>query len=195
MAQQKFFATREELKAEYEACYSLEAVGRKFGVSKKLILNKMKRFGIARKGYKTPVEAIRKLAFIGMSAPQIALNLGYTPEGIRWAGKKYGIAFEKDYGEGRKPGGYKTVKAPGHPHANQYGKVLVHRLVVEAFLGRYLNPNEVVHHINGNIADNRIENLQVFRSNGEHLLGSTKRRTRKARTREDFSQTDTFLSR
>ena len=44
-----------------------------------------------------------------------------------------------------------------------------HRLVMEEHLGRYLNPNEVVHHLNGQRADNRLSNLVLFQSNAEHL--------------------------
>ena len=40
---------------------------------------------------------------------------------------------------------------------------------MEQFLGRYLDKNEVVHHINGNVKDNRIENLELFNNNGEHI--------------------------
>lgn len=45
---------------------------------------------------------------------------------------------------------------------NKKGNAKVHRLVMEQYLGRKLLNDEVVHHINENKKDNRIENLQVM---------------------------------
>lgn len=42
------------------------------------------------------------------------------------------------------------------------GRVLEHRAVMEAHIGRELRPEEVVHHRNERRADNRIENLEIM---------------------------------
>ena len=67
--------------------------------------------------------------------------------------------------------GHIYVKAPkGHPYATKHhGWIFEHRLVMEQYLGRYLLPNEVVHHRDNNPANNHIDNLELFQSNGEHL--------------------------
>lgn len=63
--------------------------------------------------------------------------------------------------------GYYIIRLPEHPNSvNKY--VPEHRLNVEKNIGRYLNHNEIVHHINGIKTDNRIENLVICQSLSEH---------------------------
>ena len=57
--------------------------------------------------------------------------------------------------------GYILILKPEHPFCTKNGYVFEHRLVMEKHLGRYLKQKEVIHHINGNRSDNRIENLQL----------------------------------
>jgi len=55
-----------------------------------------------------------------------------------------------------------------HPHCQARGYVFEHRIVMEEYLGRYLLPDEEIHHINGVKDDNRIENLEVC-TRKEHM--------------------------
>lgn len=59
-------------------------------------------------------------------------------------------------------GDYNYAVVPEHPAASRFGYVLEHRAVVENHLNRILNSEEVVHHVNGNKKDNKIENLEVM---------------------------------
>jgi hypothetical protein len=54
-----------------------------------------------------------------------------------------------------------------HPLSTKNGYVYAHRAIMENKLERLLNKDEIVHHINTNKKDNRIENLEVM-TRSEH---------------------------
>ncbi len=64
--------------------------------------------------------------------------------------------------------GYTYIYMPHHPNADYKGRIRQHRFVFERYLGRLLLETEVVHHLNNNSSDNRIENLMLFSSHAEH---------------------------
>lgn len=62
--------------------------------------------------------------------------------------------------------GYVLERAPGHPTQCK-GYVPQHRLVMERAIGRLLEAEEVVHHVNEVKDDNSLENLQLI-SKADH---------------------------
>lgn len=64
-------------------------------------------------------------------------------------------------------GDYNYAVVPEHPFATDRGYVLEHRIVVENSLCRLLGPDEIIHHVNEQKKDNRIENL-IVTSVAEH---------------------------
>lgn len=65
--------------------------------------------------------------------------------------------------------GYWHVRIAGHPQCSKNGYVREHRAIMEKHLGRYLEKEEHVHHIDFDKTNNVIENLLLI-SNKEHMV-------------------------
>ena len=134
------------------------------------------------KGQKMSKESRRKLS--ESCKGRIAWNKGLTKKDSRVA--KYALSegskktqFKKGikkYGKDNsnwKGGkiihqGYVYIRDTNHPY-NKNGYVQEHRLVVEKEIGRFLEPNEIIHHINEDTEDNNLENLEkMFQK--EHII-------------------------
>ena len=80
--------------------------------------------------------------------------------------------------------GYLLTYVPEHPHAHKDGYAMLHTVLMERSIGRYLEPDEVVHHVNHIRDDNRLENLKLMTKH-EHC--SMHMKERHAKRRNDVS--------
>lgn len=102
-------------------------------------------------------------------ASELAGKFGVTTHTVRRWAKQLGAVLEDTYHRGYAVthNGYKCVKAPGHPNADSKGYVREHVLVMEAHIGRCLEPHECVHHKDRDKQNNALENLELL-AKAEH---------------------------
>ncbi len=76
---------------------------------------------------------------------------------------------KRNFKTGRiKNAGYIFIYKPEHPFCEHHGYIREHRLVIEKYLGRYLKPEEVGHHL-GKKDDNHPHMLMAFVNHSAHI--------------------------
>ena len=109
--------------------------------------NCRQRFPVYKAGVTTCSRACRGAIFSKMQTGE---------NNKSWKG---GRSILKDAGKG-----YVKIKIHNHASADSRGYVLEHRFVMGEAIGRPLKKNEYVHHRNGDRLDNRLENLELWRT-------------------------------
>lgn len=180
-----------EIAEKYRAGASLRALVREYGGTTFSLRNCIRRNGVpphapGRAPWRdVSAEQAAEMARRwqdGQSQSRIAHDMGFDSQTtVSRILREHGFEKERRLNNPRGPnspswrggevnlGGYRAVKvAPNHPYASMRGSsgyVLKHRLVMAESLGRRLTKGETVHHINGDKADNRLENLQLRQGN------------------------------
>ena len=172
--------TDEELRALYwDQGLSGRQIAKKLGCTPAAVCMRMKESGIkARTSHDYPPTEKQRMAW-----KVNGHNLGSRPENIEIAralglnnrGRRKRNDYEFGGHEKHRSDGYVYIYNPDHPHSTAEGYVMKHILVMERHIGRLLDKNEVVHHINHIRDDNRIENLKLMDSK-DHMSMHMKER-------------------
>jgi DNA invertase Pin-like site-specific DNA recombinase len=171
----------EEIERLYAEDWSTIKLGGHFGYDPRTIANVLKHRGVQlhRRGAEPKlrddqvVGKILELHAQGWSQAKIGESVGLSQSIVSKALRSRGVETRAGGsrhglwkgGRSRNGDGYLLAWVPSD-HAfvemrTVTGYILEHRLVMAEHLGRPLKPTETVHHINGDKADNRIENLQL----------------------------------
>lgn len=151
---------------------SLRMIAAKIGINHKTLSKKLKKLGIKVPTRKEAAKMVWKnhkhprKDKKGMLCPSYGKKASIETR-AKMSKIQQQRANEKRKHVKRHSQGYILVYYPNHPAKDRAGYVLEHRVVMENHLGRFLSPDEIVHHLNGSKSDNRIENLELV-TRGEH---------------------------
>lgn len=160
----------DEIVKMYESGRTIEEVACRFGVPNRTIHTWLIRVGVPRRSRGVPNGH--------KFSEERNLKLRESRKGYRMSEEQKKLISESrssnynglnGYGHTKQlKNGYVLAYCPKHPNAHKDGYVLLHTVVMEQHLGRYLERNEVAHHINHDRQDNRIENLMLM-NRKEHM--------------------------
>lgn len=181
---------RHQVTQVYTETQSIALTAERLGLSYQQVRKELRRQGATVVRQKTGAcyrkgDEVKQLAAQNLSLSEIARRIGTNKRHVRAylveqeiARPRYSQAMENNPrwkgGKMVDPDGYILIKRPDHPHCNRHGYVREHRLVMEEKLGRYLEPTEVVHHLDDDPSNNHPDNLEIFSSNTEHLAATLK---------------------
>lgn len=180
--------TKEKMRGRIEKMRQLRndgltyaAIGEQYGLSKQRIYQLLGGDGRCNsKGALIDKKWLRvQVEIKGRWSTDIAKELGMSKSMINERVNCCGFERTVVLGPGEWPtepafkgiGGYLYVYSPFHPHTNCIGRMTQHRLVAEKYLGYYLRPGrrgEILHHIDGDRANNEARNLCMFENMGYH---------------------------
>lgn len=180
-----FFIDEEILKKLYvDEQLAINKIAEKLGVSVGKVFNDIKKYGIETR--KTLTHVQRKAISDSLKGkPSAAKGRHHSDK----AKRKMSEA-KKIHGSGHKKirdDGYVALYYPEYPKSNSEGYVMEHRFIMEQHIGRFLNDDEVVHHINHIRSDNRLSNLALMTVK-EHMSLHMKERWEEKRRKKNGTQ-------
>jgi len=174
----------------YDETKSTEITATRLGLKRATVAQYLKRQGIERTGYRQSActrnfDLVVQMAQDGQSYSEIGRVVGTTGHRVRDFLDRYEIDHPGHIQIGKdnpnwKGGkmidkdGYVLLRLPDHPLADSHGYVREHRLVMSQKIGRLVEPDEVVHHIDNDHQNNDPGNLKLYHTNGDHLAETLK---------------------
>lgn len=173
----KIFPPDSVLASEYKGGRNIAQIASAHGISTGYVCNRLRACGVERRP--------RGLPFGFHHTDQAKLKISAAKKGVvrpaEWC-RNISLAKRCNYnglnGYGHTKShcrGYMLAYVPMHPHAHSDGYVMLHTVLVERKIGRYLYESEVVHHLNHVRDDNRLENL-VLMDKKQHMSMHMKQR-------------------
>lgn len=170
-----------EVATLYESGMKMREIADVYGCSPSAVFARLKAAGVETRDHTDyPITETQRSARRKNGASMLGVKrTDETKARISKAKKKYRKRDDYEFGghEKKRSDGYVQVFVPDHPHATSDGFVMRHTLVMEREIGRLLNTDEVVHHINRIRDDNRIENLLLMTKREHNALHARERKS------------------